>query len=136
MLQTETPKQPACRGSVVRPGCALTAHERQPALVIHVDVDNILVSSSRYARDAMGAADGVFQDMSAKQLVSHILAEAAWGTIAPESGEWVPVSTCDGYSILAYAKSYFILQLNRSQKNGSSSFRSGSNLPVLTISPF
>lgn len=70
----------------------LSSHEAQPLLVIHVDVENILILSSRYAKDAASAARGELLDTSARRFASHVLAEAAWGAIAPESGEWKAVS--------------------------------------------
>ncbi|KAL8429460.1 hypothetical protein ACSSS7_006591 [Eimeria intestinalis] len=72
-------------------GCPLTNKERQPLLILHVDVENIMVSSFRYAKDAASAEAGDLTDVSARQLASHILAETVCGTIDPDSGEWKPV---------------------------------------------
>ncbi|KAL8435335.1 hypothetical protein Efla_006965 [Eimeria flavescens] len=66
----------------------LTKQERQPVLILHVDVDNIMISSFRFAREAVNAEKGELVDISAKQLASHILAETLWGTIDPQTGEW------------------------------------------------
>lgn len=68
----------------------LTAQEQVPVIVLHVDVENSMVSSSRYSKDVVSALSGDLLDASAKAFASHVLAEAAWGTINAETGSWAP----------------------------------------------
>ncbi|KAL8441830.1 hypothetical protein Emag_006875 [Eimeria magna] len=85
-----TSDQPPKDGTPKLYGCPLTNKERQPLLILHVDVENIMVSSFRYAKEAASAATGDLVDVSARKLASHILAESVCGTIDPDSGEWKP----------------------------------------------
>ena len=68
------------------------APEPQPLTILHVDIDNSITLSSTYATDVASAVKGNLITISAKKFVSHVLAEAAWGTINAETGEWSPVS--------------------------------------------
>lgn len=70
----------------------LTAHEQTPVILLHVDVENSMILSSKYAHDAVSALSGNFFSAPAKAFASHILAEAAWGTINADCGSWAPVS--------------------------------------------
>lgn len=75
-------------------GQYLTNQEQIPVLVLNVDLDNAVIISSRYAKDVGGTTSGDFLGVSASRFISHILADATWGTVNPSSGEWLPV----GYS--------------------------------------
>lgn len=61
-------------------------------LIIHIDIDNSFVLSTRWALDRHSAEDGLLRPTSAALSASQILAEASWGTIDHESGDWIPVS--------------------------------------------
>lgn len=75
-------------------GQYLTSQEQIPVLVLHVDVDNAIIISTRCAKDVASTTSGDFLGVSASHFVSHILADATWGTVNPSSGEWLPVGCC------------------------------------------
>lgn len=87
----KVPKQPLQGSSAASAGHPLTPQEQLPILILHVDVENSMLATSRYAKDAVSAGRGNLLDTSARRLVSHVLAEAIWGTINAETGNWSPV---------------------------------------------
>ncbi|KAL8271110.1 hypothetical protein Esti_004964 [Eimeria stiedai] len=90
-----TSGRPTQGGAPGQCGCPLTNEEKQPLLILHVDVENIMVFSFRFAKEAASAETGDLVDVSARQLASHILAETVCGTIDPDSGEWKPALAAD-----------------------------------------
>lgn len=91
MDHSRNPQHPSEGTSPSPTGHTLTPQEQAPIIILHVDIDNGVTVSTRYARDSESAKVGAFLGAPVTRFASHILAEATWGTVNSATGEWFPV---------------------------------------------